>query len=79
MATLKLIDSTTNELFDVSDLDFASVTPNDVLSSDGIGLPMGEIWQMSKGSQVLDGDTTLNKLGLKDGDKVLIMRKMAGA
>lgn len=78
MATLNLIDSTTGEEFRVLDIDFAEVTPKDILSSDDLGLPTppaGQVWRLLKGSQVVDENTTLEKLGFQDNDKAQIIAK----
>lgn len=82
MATLNLINSTTGEEFGVPDIDFSEVTPKDILSSDDLGLPeppAGQKWQLLKGSQVVDENTTLEQLGFQDGDKAQIMAKVQGA
>lgn len=82
MATLNLINSTTGEEFGVPEIDFAEVTPKDILSSDDLGLPeppTGQKWQLLKGSQVVDENTTLEQLGFQDGNKAQIMAKVQGA
>jgi len=82
MATLNLINSTTGEEFGVPDINFAEVTPKDILSSEDLGLPVppsGQKWQLLKGSQVVDENTTLERLGFQDGDKAQIMAKVQGA
>jgi hypothetical protein len=82
MATLNLVNSTTGEEFGVPDIDFAEVTPKDILSSTDLGLPTppaGQKWQLLKGAQVVDENTTLGKLGFQDGDKAQIMAKVQGA
>ena len=82
MATLNLIKSTTGEEFGVPDINFAEVTPKDILSSEDLGLPAppaGQKWQMLRGDQVVDENTTLDKLGFQDGDKAQIMAKVQGA
>jgi hypothetical protein len=82
MAKLNLILSTTNQEFEVPDIDFAEVRPKDLLSSKDLGLPQlpeGKKWQLLKGSIVVDEDTTLEKLGFRDGDNALIMAKVDGA
>jgi len=82
MATLNLILSTTGEEFGVPDINFSDVTPKDILSSDDLGLPAapaGQKWQLLKSSQVVDENTTLDKLGFQDGDKAQIMAKVVGA
>ncbi|MBK7633137.1 MAG: hypothetical protein IPJ13_01795 [Saprospiraceae bacterium] len=82
MATLNLINSTTGEEFGVPDINFAEVTPKDILSSDDLGFPAppgnknGNFW---KGSQVVEENTTLAQLGFQDGDKAQIMAKVQGA
>ena len=75
MATLKLIDSMTNELFDVCDLDFAEVTPNDILSCEELKVT-GKCYLSGKDSTSLlvDRDRTLEELGFKDGDTVYFLR-----
>ncbi|MDR0602979.1 MAG: hypothetical protein LBG80_01580 [Bacteroidales bacterium] len=79
MATLNLIDSTTGEEFRVLDIDFAEVTPKDILSSDDLGLrAAGQNWWFLKGSQVVDENTTLEKLGFQDNDKAQFMEKVVG-
>jgi hypothetical protein len=82
MATLNLIKSTTGEEFGVPDINFAEVTPKDILSSEDLGLPAppaGQKWQMLRGDQVVDENTTLERLGFQDGDKAQIMAKVQGA
>ena len=82
MATLNLVNSTTNEEFDVPDINFSEVTPKDILSSSDLGLPpppAGEKWQLLKGSSVVDENKTLEQLGFQDGEKALIMTKVHGA
>ncbi|MFQ5752208.1 MAG: hypothetical protein ACE5HI_09450 [bacterium] len=82
MATLNLIVSSTGEEFSVPDIDFSEVTPKDILTSDDLGLPeppAGQKWQLLKGSQVVDENTTLSQLGFEDGEKAQIMAKVQGA
>lgn len=82
MATLHLINSTTGEEFEVPEINFSEVTPKDILSSNDLGLPVpptGQKWQLLKGAQVVDENTTLEKLGFQDGDKAQIMAKVQGA
>ena len=82
MATLNLINSTTGEEFGVPDINFAEVTPKDILSSEDLGLPAppaGEEWKMLKGTNVVDSNTTLEKLGFQDGDKAQFMSKVNNA
>ncbi len=82
MATLNLIKSTTGEEFGVPDINFAEVTPKDILNSEDLGLPTppaGQKWQMLRGDQVVDENTTLERLGFQDGEKAKIMAKVQGA
>lgn len=82
MAKLNLINSTTLEEHEVPDINFAEVTPKDILSSDDLGLPAppaGQKWQLLRGNQVVDETKTLEQLGFQDGDKAQIMAKVQGA
>ncbi|VDH04159.1 hypothetical protein [Bergeyella zoohelcum] len=82
MATLNLINSTTGEEYEVPGIEFAEVTPKDILGSEDLGLPAppaGQKWNLLRGSQVVDENTTLEKLGFQDGDKAQIMAKVQGA
>jgi len=77
MATLTLVLASTGEEFD-ADVDFSKVTPRQILNNKDLGLPIPETqkeWHLVKGSQVVDSDTTLEKLGFKDGDKAEIVAK----
>jgi len=82
MATLHLVQSTTGVESKVPDIDFSEVTPKDILNADDLDLPkppQGQQWQMMKGSQVVDQNTTLEDLGFQDEDKAEITAKVQGA
>ena len=82
MAKLVLIKSTTGEEFEVPNINFAEVTPKDIITAEDLGLPpppKGQKWQLLKGSQAVDENTPLDKLGFKDGEKAEIVAKVTGA
>jgi len=83
MATLNVAISTTGEAFVARDIDFTEVTPKDILAnSEDFNLPpppQGEEWRLLRGSTVVDENTTLDKLGFKDGDTAQLMTKVKGA
>jgi hypothetical protein len=82
MSKLNLIISTTSQKFEVPDIDFAKVTPKDILSIEDLELPPPPArskWQLLKGPVVVDENTTLEKLGFRDGDKAQIMAMLSSA
>jgi len=82
MAKLTIRISTTGSEFEANDLDFAQVTPQQIIDNMRGNLPdagQGMGWKMLKGAQVVDQNVTLDKLGFKDGDTAELMAKVEGA
>lgn len=82
MANLTIRISTTGQEFDANDLDFNSVTPQQIIDNMRGNLPdagQGMGWKMLKGAQVVDQNVSLDKLGFKDGDTAELMAKVEGA
>ena len=79
MAALILVSATTDERFSISDIDFAVVTPRDILSAlidfEIPSPPQDAKWVLLKDGTVVDENKSLENLGLKDGDKLQITVK----
>jgi len=82
MANLTIRISTTGQEFDANDLDFNSVTPQQIIDNMRGNIPdpgQGQKWTMMRGSQPVDSNISLDKLGYKDGDTAELTAKVEGA
>lgn len=82
MATLNLKVSTTGEEFAVPDIDFSTVTPQQIIDTMRNQLPsagQGMGWKLLKGSQVINQNESLESLGFQDDDTAQLMAKVEGA
>lgn len=82
MAKLNIVHPTTGEEFE-TEVDFTVVTPRKLMQEMKDNLPAPETnksWELAKGNLIIDQDTTLEKLGFKDGDTAHILSgKVEGA
>ena len=82
MAKLTIRISTTGQEFDADNLDFNTVTPQQIIDNMRGNLPdagQGMGWKMLKGNAVIDQNISLDKLGFRDGDTAELMSKVEGA
>ena len=82
MAKLTIRISTTGSEFEADGIDFAQVTPQQIIDNMRGNLPEaghGMGWKMLRGSQVVDQHVTLDQLGFRDGDTAELMAKVEGA
>jgi hypothetical protein len=76
MAKLNLVKADTGEAFEIHDIDFSEVTPNDILRSKELFLPeLPDIrYRLAKGSTVIfDENITLKELGFIDDDEIVMV------
>jgi hypothetical protein len=82
MAKLTIRISTTGAEFETSDIDFAQVTPQQIIDNMPGNLAdagAGNDWKMFRGTQPVDGHVTLDQLGFRDGDTAELMAKLKAA
>jgi hypothetical protein len=81
MANLTIIHPTSGEQFE-TEVDFATVTPNQLVQTMKDNLPAPEqnkTWQLAKDNMIIDQHASLDDLGFKDGDSAHIVGKVEGA
>jgi len=82
MAKLIIRNSRTGQEFDANDLDFNTVTPQQIIDNMRGNIPdppQGWIWYMLKGGDLVDKSQLLYKLGFKDGDTAVLIALVEGA